>query len=293
KKDGVPIPGATNQTLELNNVTLADMGSYSVVIQDDISSVESNPAQLIVLLTPIILQHPQSQIVYAGSTVVFDVVATGTPPLGYRWRRISTGIVTNIGISQLILTNVGAGHAQFYNVIVTNLVRPVGVISSNAYLVVITDWPKQDQTVAPGSTATFSVTVAKYTTLAVTYQWLKNGTPIPNATNATLTITNVLANDLGYYSVKIAAAGVDLTTPAVKLQLPAPQISQPGFANGLLQFSITAPTNMNNYWLQSSTNLITWQDLMPLTITDPVTTVTLPITNQSPRLFLRVKAGTK
>ncbi len=293
KKDGVPIPGATNQTLELNNVTLADMGSYSVVIQDDISSVESNPAQLIVLLTPIILQHPQSQIVYAGSTVVFDVVATGTPPLGYRWRRISTGIVTNIGISQLILTNVGAGHAQFYNVIVTNLVRPVGVISSNAYLVVITDWPKQDQTVAPGSTATFSVTVAKYTTLAVTYQWLKNGTPIPNATNATLTITNVLANDLGYYSVKIAAAGVDLTTPAVKLQLPAPQISQPVFANGLLQFSITAPTNMNNYWLQSSTNLITWQDLMPLTITDPVTTVTLPITNQSPRLFLRVKAGTQ
>lgn len=291
KKDGVLIPGETNQTLELTNVTLADMGSYSVVVQDDISSVESAPAQLVVLLNPIILQQPQSQIVFAGSTVVFDVVATGTPPLGYRWRRVSTGLVTNIGISQLTLTNVGAPHAQFYNVIITNSVRPAGIISTNAYLVVITDWPKQDQTVAPGSTATFSVTVAKYTTLAVSYQWLKDGNPVQNATNAAFSITNVSINDLGYYSVKIAAAGVELTTPPVKLQLPTPQLSQPLLINGALQVSITAPTNINNYWIQSSTNLISWQDLMPLTLTNQTILINLPITNSTQRLFIRLKGN--
>jgi hypothetical protein len=34
---------------------------------------------------PQITQHPRSQTVFIGSSVTFDVVASGTPPLGYQW----------------------------------------------------------------------------------------------------------------------------------------------------------------------------------------------------------------
>ena len=57
------------------------------------------------------------------------------------------------------------------------------------------------QTVAAGSTATFSVTATGAVPLS--YQWRLNGTAISGATSATLTLTSVQANQAGSYSVVI------------------------------------------------------------------------------------------
>lgn len=56
------------------------------------------------------------------------------------------------------------------------------------------------QTVAAGNTASFSVTT---TALPIGYQWTYNQTNIPGATNATLTLTNLHANQSGNYQVTI------------------------------------------------------------------------------------------
>jgi hypothetical protein len=82
---------------------------------------------------PRIVTQPQSQTVPAGSTVSFNVVATGTPPLIYVWffeghvgpLRVSTNNV-------LTLFNVQTNQAGRYSVMVSNLFGRV--TSSNAFL---------------------------------------------------------------------------------------------------------------------------------------------------------------
>ncbi len=51
-----------------------------------------------------------------------------------------------------------------------------------------------------------------------TYQWLENGRPVPGATEATLTRSNVKAADIARYTVRITnAAGSATSPPAVVL----------------------------------------------------------------------------
>jgi hypothetical protein len=84
-------------------------------------------------VAPRILEAPQSQVVQRGVTVTFGVRATGTDPLSYLWRKNQTPILGATG-SQLALTNVQAGDAGFYSVVVSNGVG--AVTSSDAQLVV-------------------------------------------------------------------------------------------------------------------------------------------------------------
>ncbi len=66
------------------------------------------------------------------------------------------------------------------------------------------------RTVTAGQSATFTVTAVS--TIAVTYQWLKNGLPLAGATAATYTIASTTAADAGSYSVRVAnSAGTVLS----------------------------------------------------------------------------------
>src|SRR5207247_4286253 len=56
--NGQNIPNATNNTLTVPNVTLANDGIYDVIVEDDVSSAMSDPARLTVLLSPVFLQVP-------------------------------------------------------------------------------------------------------------------------------------------------------------------------------------------------------------------------------------------
>src|SRR5205823_2782590 len=51
----------------------------------------------------------------------------------------------------------------------------------------------------------------------LTYQWLKNGVPIPNATNATLGFASLAVTDTGIYSVDPANHGGGATSAPVYL----------------------------------------------------------------------------
>jgi hypothetical protein len=74
--------------------------------------------------------------------------------------------------------------------------------------------PPASQTVPAGTTATLTVTVLANP--APTYQWRKNGTLVPGATGATLTLNNVQASDAGSYTVVVSnLAGLVTSAPAV------------------------------------------------------------------------------
>jgi SAM-dependent methyltransferase len=67
--------------------------------------------------------------------------------------------------------------------------------------------------VTPGQSASFSVTA---TAPGLTYQWLKNGTAIPGATNSTFTIPSPQASDVGVYTVRLTS-GTNTQTASAEL----------------------------------------------------------------------------
>ena len=139
------IPDATNTTLTLTNVQLADDGEYSVIASNSFGVVESLQGILVILIRPVITVQPVSQSVVAGGDVVLSITAIGHPlPLSFRWRK--NGIaVTNMVLFDtncfLTITNVqpnAGGNAFHYTVVVTNLAGP-GAVSTDALLTVLAD----------------------------------------------------------------------------------------------------------------------------------------------------------
>ena len=131
--DGPHISGSATNQLSLSAITLADAGSYRVIITNYAGSVTSRVATLTLAGAPSITQQPVNQIGYLGSSVTFHVTATGDPLPSYQWQKDGASIIEATGTS-LVLTNLQATNAGRYKVVVSN---PVGSItSSNAYLTI-------------------------------------------------------------------------------------------------------------------------------------------------------------
>ncbi len=91
--------------------------------------VETN----LVTSAPLIVAQPVSLTNSIGTVATFGVVATGTPPLSYRWRKDGTNLL-GATRATLTLTNVQESDQGLYSVVVSNAVG--SAISSNALLVV-------------------------------------------------------------------------------------------------------------------------------------------------------------
>src|SRR5439155_22212308 len=80
KRNVADIPGATNDTLTVHNVSVAENSQqYSVVVSNAVGSVTSSNAVLTVTLDvtpPLITAQPQSQTAVAGTNITFTVVAS-------------------------------------------------------------------------------------------------------------------------------------------------------------------------------------------------------------------------
>jgi hypothetical protein len=129
------IPGATNTTLTLTNVQLAQTGNYALLVSNAYGSTLSSNAVLTVYpIPPFITTQPVNQTVAVGGTATFTVGAGGTPPLSYQWKFNGTNILgaTN---AALTLANVQFSQAGSYAVKVSS---PYGTTNSvNAVLTVV------------------------------------------------------------------------------------------------------------------------------------------------------------
>ena len=152
---------------------------------------------------PLIYVQPMDQVGFQTQTAIWSFAVTGSAPFSYQWRFNGANLsgATN---HTLVLTNLQPAQAGVYSVVVFNAAG--ALTSSNALLtlrlpVYITMQP-QSQNVRPGSNATFSVVA--FGNGPLKYQWVANGTDLPRATNATLTISNVAAGSVGAYAVTIS-----------------------------------------------------------------------------------------
>ncbi|ATC64129.1 hypothetical protein CMV30_09275 [Nibricoccus aquaticus] len=223
RKDTVDIPGATTATIAFPAAQLSDTGSYDVVVTNSANSATSNAATLTVTAAPnapVITDEPDSQTVNLGTNVTFSVSATGDAPLSYQWRKNATPIPSATA-STLSLTNVQSSDEATYDVLVTN---PGGTTPSapatltvNAPPTIVT--PPATQAALIGGTVNFNVSTSG--SAPFTYQWRKNSNPIPSATGASLTLTNLQTSDAASYDVIVSNAFGSITSSAASLTVSA------------------------------------------------------------------------
>jgi hypothetical protein len=136
--NGVNIPGATNATLLINDVQLANEGDYRVVLTDNIASGLSAVARLTVRVRPVVLAAPIGQTNAVGSTVTLSVTASGSVPMGFSWR-IGSLVLTNMVLmttnSIFTIFNAQTNDSATYRCIITNAGNASGVLVQATVLI--------------------------------------------------------------------------------------------------------------------------------------------------------------
>ncbi|MGC4072015.1 MAG: immunoglobulin domain-containing protein [Nibricoccus sp.] len=223
RKDTNPIPGANSATLSFPSAQISDNGSYDVIVSNSAGNAPSNAATLTVTAAPtapVITDDPDSQTVAAGTNVSFSVTATGDGPFTYQWRK-NTSPILNATSSTLSLTNVQSSDEAVYDVLVTNAggttPSAAATLTVNAPPTILT--PPSSQAALIGGTVTFNVSVSG--SAPFTYQWRKNTNPIPFATGASLTLSNLQNGDAASYDVIVGNAFGSRTSPAASLTVSA------------------------------------------------------------------------
>ncbi|MFA5344628.1 MAG: hypothetical protein WC381_11795, partial [Kiritimatiellia bacterium] len=201
-------------------------------VSNTLGKVTSANATLTVNSAPVIEEQPENRSALAGQKATFSVVASGTEPLAYQWRKNGVNIAGATASSYTTPVTVFGDNGAVYSVVISNAFG--GVTSASATLTVnltpaIVTQPA-NKTVTAGQTAAFSVTASG--TAPLTYQWRKNGTAISGATAANYTTPVTVYGDNGAaYSVVVSNAFGGVTSASATLTVnSAPMI-------------VTQPTN--------------------------------------------------
>jgi endonuclease/exonuclease/phosphatase family metal-dependent hydrolase len=136
--NGNPILGASDTSYSITIVQFSDAGNYSVIATNNLGSVTSSVASLIIGIAPTISSQPQSQNTNVGATISFSVAASGSPAPNYQWRLNGNPISGATG-SSYTRTNVQPVDTGDYSALVTNVAG--SVVSSNATLTVNSGTP--------------------------------------------------------------------------------------------------------------------------------------------------------
>ena len=177
---------------------------------------------------PTITTQPVSLVRSVGMSATFTVAATGTGTLSYQWKRGGVSIPGATSFALNIPAVSESDESSDYNCEVTDT---VGTTPSNyASLLVGTGPGISTQPV--GATIyvgnVLNVYVIAYGDAPISYQWRKDGVPIPGANSAAYSFTTTSTTDSGTYSCLVSNPYGGLTSdPAVVtvLALGAPTIT--------------------------------------------------------------------
>ncbi len=217
------LPGATNTTLALTNVSLAQAGLYQVVVSNSFESLTSAPARLTVAMAVQILGGPLDQTATNGDTVALTVDAVGTPPLTYQWYFDQSNSLASGTDATLTLSGVTPVQAGVYEVVVSNAYGSATSPPAQLSVVVpagITAGPAS-QVATNGDTVNFSVAAQGTTPLG--YQWYFQQTQaLAGATGSVLSLNGVTTNQAGSYAVVVTNAYASVTSAPALLTVVAP-----------------------------------------------------------------------
>ncbi|HWV98768.1 MAG TPA: immunoglobulin domain-containing protein [Candidatus Acidoferrum sp.] len=274
--NGAAISGATNSTLTLTNVQLADDGGYSIMVSNATVTVFSTNAVLSVLYPPPgILSQPTNLTVLVGTTAQFSVTVTSLVTVAYQWLLNGTTLVDGGSISGstnsvLNISGAQGTDAGNYQVIVMNNFGAVTSAVATLTVLVPANIVTQpvSQSVLLSNNVTFAATAAG--TASLSYQWYFNGAPLSDGGRITgsaapsLSISTVGTNDAGSYQLVVTnnygagtsqLATLTVLIPPIIVGQPTNLTVQPG-SNATFIVTVTGPGPLSYQWLFNGANLI-------------------------------------
>lgn len=221
QKNGSNVIGAIASTYTKPVSEVSDTGFYSCKVTNQYGSVNSASVSVVVNETgvaPTIDVQPQGASIFVGDTFSLAIVASGTAPLTYQWKKGADNIV-GATESTYTVENAQLTDAGSYTCVVTN---SEGSATSDAAVVAV-------QGVAPTITSitpyevwqdlgtNFELAVVVSGTGPFTYQWRRDNTgtvndtnegivDIEGATSSTYAVTNAQGTACGFYSCKVTSA---------------------------------------------------------------------------------------
>ncbi|MBN1187352.1 MAG: immunoglobulin domain-containing protein [Bacteroidales bacterium] len=204
-KDGVLMPGDTNNTLQIDTVDYSDAGTYYCVVMNACDSFASQPATLTVNYRPIIADEPTNQTACLGGSATFSITVPDSVNATFQWVNTITGPVVPdaritvdasgyLTFDVLQATDAGNYYCRVMNSCdtITSETRSLTVSEP----ITIGDQPL-DHSVCSGDTVYLRVSVAAGANPV--YQWQKNGVNIAGANAADYTIAPAYTADSGVY----------------------------------------------------------------------------------------------
>jgi hypothetical protein len=254
-RDGGLLPGSTLPVLNFATLGQSDFGTYTVTVTNVMSSVTSQPAQLILLGAPVITLQPVAVTVIEGANAMFFVQADSSG-LRYQWSVNGTPIPGAIAATFNTDPLVAANSGAVYSVMVYNAAGHV--FSQGAVLTVqtvtlpsVTQQPA-NATIAPGAAAQMCVTFGGTPPFDVSLQrwtgaWTDVGASVSVADNAQhcrSTPVLQLADDGAQFRFLATNPAGQTTTNAATVTVSAPGLvattmvsvamsgNSPGFTSG-------------------------------------------------------------
>jgi hypothetical protein len=222
---------------------------------------------------PTILIQPVDVTGIASQPAMLSVTAEGAG-LRYQWFKDGSPVAGAVGatlaFASLQSADVGSYHVVVYNT--SGAIPSAGAALTVLYAAYITRHPvdidcrvKPDPAALPVTNVTFTVNAVTLNP-PITYQWRRNGVPLPGATTTSLTIANVTTNDFAGYDCAVTdQAGTVVSSTGTLFPLVAPgiisqpvgQIVAPGGLVGLSCVVTGFPPPFAYEWRRGSTPLVT------------------------------------
>ena len=223
-KNFVPIQGATDRILSLNNVTTSDRGSYTVFVSNSRRTVISAEATLTLETTvdPLIKSQPFDVTVVAGNSAQFIVEAAAAPPLRYQWTKDGQDI-PGAEKAALAFLKVQSEDAGIYAVRIST--GSGTTLRSREAILKVLGPPRIVLSPVGGAVTaggTMRLSVAAIGTEPLKYQWSKNDQILTSTIGPTLVLENVQSSDQGGYRVVVINAYGIATSPAADVTVIAP-----------------------------------------------------------------------
>jgi hypothetical protein len=123
KKNGSDVAGATDSSYTTPPTLPADSGSlFSVVVSNSAGTVTSNSRFLTVNTAPTFVTEPADKIIKVGKTARFSVIAGGTKPSTYQWRKDGVDIPGATRSAYITPTATSSDNGAHFSVVVSNIV---------------------------------------------------------------------------------------------------------------------------------------------------------------------------
>ena len=138
QRNGTNIAGATSSSYATPATTSSDNAAkFTVVVSNSAGSATSNAAILTVTSAqqgndaPQITTQPASQVVTAGQSATFTVVATGAPTLAYQWQENHANLAGATSASYTTRATATSNSGETFDVVVSNSVGTVTSVSAS------------------------------------------------------------------------------------------------------------------------------------------------------------------